>query len=711
MIIMEHEKDLNKILNHLHKGMLQGKYSVEDVSETMVFHHDECMEYKEKAMEGHTFSEIEKQNVFLIIEISQYLYNYTGLTTGFTDLEYDSLYEIYIGFGNEDIISVDLPFDTKDTAEHKYPSLRGTLTKVYYLSDDEIRKNPTRKYLSEWIASRERKIFDKTEKHVNLSEEPIYVFPKWDGVSCIFEFNPDGSLNTALTRGNVETNIAQNITKCFPNMKGRETKNGYGLKTEIMMREEDLKYFNDKYKTDYKNTRSVVASILNSDTLDERNDLLVIQRLRDSELVNGEEILQVLDPGAFQSPFIRCKLKDIDQIKEFAEAHRYVDGLRCDGAVIYIINPELQEILGRENNKNNYEVAYKFTEEASMTKLKDVIFQVGLFGNLAPVAIVEPVKLKGNTISRISLGSMARFNSLNLRKGDKVKVLYDIIPYMVFDSDCEHGDGKKIKSPDTCPECGGPLTINEGDDFYSVCKNKDCPCRIKGTILNYVQKMNISNISYETIGTLYDKLILRRIEDLYMLKSKIPLMLEIDGFGEAKINSFIESIESHTIVPDYVLLGSIGVSGISIETCKKILSKYTMDELLDIVHRNQVSKLCEIPGIKDKKAQKIIDGIHEKRKTIDTLQKLLTITHPSIEETMGRFSVVFTKVRDPELEEWITKNGGEVSDTLKKTTTYLIVPNEDVTSSKVSNAKKYGVKIVPIDKVMVTIQKDYPMDK
>ena len=300
------------------------------------------------------FRESEIPKLASAIKICQYLFNYSGLETGISDPEFDILYEMYNSLTNEDIITVNLPSGTRNTKEHTYKSLRGTLTKIYYLDDSEKRKNQTRKYLSEWVASREREIYEKTGKKISLWNTYVYVFPKWDGVSCIFEFNPDGSLAYALTRGDVNTNIAQNITKSFPNIRGEVTPNGYGMKTEIMMKEKDLEYFNNKYSTSYKNTRSVVSSILNSDTLDERNDLLVIQKLRDSRIVDGEETLQVLDPFVFSQPFIRCKLNDINKIKEFAESVRYVDGLRCDGAVIYIIDEELQKILGRENNKNKY---------------------------------------------------------------------------------------------------------------------------------------------------------------------------------------------------------------------------------------------------------------------------------------------------------------------------------------------------------------------
>ena len=131
-------------------------------------------------------------------------------------------------------------------------------------------------------------------------------------------------------------------------------------------------------------------------------------------------------------------------------------------------------------------MAYKFTEEVAYSKIEDIEFSAGLFGRIAPVAIIKPIKMKGNTIERISLGSMGRMKNLQLAKGDKVKVLYDIIPYVLFDEKdpkCKRSGKEPISVPWCCPECGEPLEFSETGDI-AFCANKKCPCKIKGRILN-----------------------------------------------------------------------------------------------------------------------------------------------------------------------------------------------------------------------------------
>lgn len=647
---------------------------------------------------GMPYTDEDMQFILMVINITQFIYNNSGCDTGFSDSTYDNLYAIMLYNGGDDVISAPNRQANKDIVHHTYTALRGTLKKIFYLFPDDKRTNPSRRYLDEWISSMESKIYVETGRHVNLNEEEIYVFPKFDGLSAIFEMSEDNELVRVLTRGDTVRNEAQDITHVFshiPKRISQEFKNKkYGIKTEVMMQEKDFDYYNKKYGTNYKNTRSIVAAILNSDEYDpEKSELLHIVPLR----VGLEDGSQELASEVFSEyPFIRCRMKDRDLINNFAQTHRYVNGgLRCDGAVLYIINPEIQKILGRENNINNFEVAYKFTEEEALTQLIGVNFTVGLFGRLTPVAKVKPVKLKGNTIENVSLGSMGRFKSLDLHKGDMVKVLYDIIPYLVVDKDCKRSDGKKIKAPTYCPECNTELKYSESDDIL-YCNNPACPCRIKGKILNYLIKMGIENISYSTIDTLYNYELVRSIQDIYRIEDNASAIVKISGFGAKKVNSWIESINSHKTVADYVLLGSLGIEGIGRKMAQKICSLYSLTELIDIIENRDYESLIKIPGIKDKTAEKVMNGFKENIDLLEFLDDELVI-YSEKDAQKSKFKVCFTKVRDPELERVIMGYGGEVVDSLTKDTDILVVPNMQTESSKVGKAKKYGVQIVPID--------------
>lgn len=653
-----------------------------------------------------------------IIKAAQIVYNYSGIDTGISDFVYDKIYEALEKTNTLMDEYMSVPNLSDKMYYHTYKSLRGTLDKIYFLkeNDSENVANKSRKGLNDWVKSSARKIKEKTGEDIDLWNEDIYVFPKWDGVSIIFKFDKNGKLKEALTRGYTVTNEAQNVTHIFDGwVEGpfKDMDRDYGLKTEVMMTEDDLQIYNKKYKTDYKNSRSIVSSIINSDEVDDRVLFLQIISLRTSTILdNGEESNQSLAPAAFNKPFIRCKLSDIEKIEEFAINHRYVDGLRCDGAVIYIINEKIQNILGRENEKQKYEVAYKFTEETGYSKIETVKFTTGLFGTINPVAVFKPIKLKGNTVGHASIGSIDRFHELNLAKGDTVKVLYDIIPYCQYDENdpnCKRSGEPPIKEPTHCVECGSLLEKNGNSGLH--CVNPKCPCRKKGKILNFINKMNIDGISYATIDTLYEEGYLKKIEDLYKLKTHKKKISKLDGFGEKKVKNILRSIESIRSITESDFLGAIGIPSISKRIFKNILHYISYDELLEVcIYDNNMVKavnlLTVIPGIGNINATKIYEGLRENKDLIEYLEKELEITkEPSSSPCI--FKVCFTKIRDNELEKWIEEKGGTVSDNVTKDTDILIIPLRGVTSSSVKKAEKYGIDIVPIKEFKDWVTRKY----
>lgn len=641
------------------------------------------------------------QNISLLVNIAEFVYANTGIEV-FSNNDYDGLYELLNYLTGEDVISAPLSATSRYTASHKYLDLRGTLAKTYYLNEDEKRTNPSRSYLDEWIRSKEQDIFNKTGKRVNLNDEDIYVFPKWDGVSGIGEidacFKPDKWLSRGDTKRNLACEITDKVKYDFSQPDAFRYVS-YGIKTEIMMEEEELDAYNEKYGTDYKNTRSIVSSIINSDDLDERVDKLVIKELRLQEF-DGR---QILSPKVFDDPYLKCKLKDREAIRNFANKHKFIDGLRCDGAVIYIINEELQDILGRKDDKSNFEVAYKFTEESGITKVKDIIWTVGLFGRHTPVVKVEKIKLKGNTIKSISIGSYARFKDLKLAKGDEVKILYDIIPYLVVDDDCVRSGKKSIPAIEVCELCGLPFD-KEHEGAHLNCENDECDCRIEGNILQFARKMNIKNLSYATVKKLKEAGYLKSIIDLYKLHKNVAGISGLAKFGEKSINKIIAEIDAHKKVKDAILFGALGIESVGETLFKKILSKMSFRDVLKYAEKEDTDKFI-MPGIGLKTATKICDGINSKIKIIDKLLKYLELEETEIGADDPLFSVCFTNIKSEDSEDVravIEELGGEVVDNVTKKTDLLVVPTLDESSKdyknsgKMDDARKKNVTMVPI---------------
>ena len=644
-----------------------------------------------------------------IIQSARLIYTFSGMESTIPDTQYDILCEKLNTVSELEEEFTEPVMEIKDKGYHLYQSLRGTLDKVYYLTDADKKKDKARKSLDDWIRSSERKIKEETGEGVSLRNEYVYVFPKWDGVSVVLEYDEHDHLKRALTRGYTKLNEALIVTdrlKEIAETGKNPFKNGkpYGIKIEAMTTLKDLTKYNnaDHPEHPYKNTRAFASAIIT----DEKDDddlfptYLKCIPLRSSYMSEDGESLQILDPDVFKSPHLYCKLSEIDKIEAFCDAHHFVNGLRCDGAVIYLINPKYQKILGRKDNKQKFEVAYKFTEECQYGKVKDIEFSVGLYGTITPILEIEPLVMKGNTISHISLGSIGKLNSLYVGKGDVIKVFYDIIPVCEFDSydpKCKRSDHKRFKVPEICPICGSTLEIL---DYTAKCINPRCPSRQMGRIKSHIQRMRIQYIGDSMIEQLFRAGIVKDIPDLYKWKKNEKEITSLENIGKKMYKRILKQIErvEEEPITESQLFASLCIERLSSSTFDKIFAVMDMDDLMHIVEEEEPKPLTKIPGIGDKTADWIIDGLNRKqiRKTLDFLRDHLTVTH--VDKDNPAYTIVFTSFgvndeRKDMVRKIVKSQGGVEEDKINKHTTFLIVPSHDIQSRKTEYAKIHGIPV------------------
>lgn len=642
------------------------------------------------------------QELEAIVNILQVLYN-SNVDSPISDSEYDILQEMLVEMGIPRLTgSIEINDDKK--VSHKFTTLRGTLDKVYYLKPDEPRTNKTRKSLDEWIASVEARYYRNSGKYINLNDEKVLVQSKYDGSSCILEW--DGTSAVWLSRGDTARNKASDISHIMKVFNSPFCQDGpCGVKFEAMISEEDKERINELYRNSpYHNSRQIVTATLNSNEPDFKVDYLIPIPLR--IIRPGESIEQIHPHQIEKFPTMICKLSERDKIKEFAMKHKLVEyngkHLRTDGAVLTILNPEVQRVLGRDNNINNFEVAYKFTEEAAYTKVRRVEFYVSEFGYVTPVLVTNDVILKGNTINHISLSNKERFDELKLCYGDTVKVLYDIIPYATKDDNCPvQKFGRPIEFVDKCPSCGAPLDLNV---VQVQCKNPECPSKIVGRIMNYCSGVRMGNIGYQTIDILYHSGLLKHgIRSLYKLKKKASEIQDLEGFGQLKTKKIISEIEAKRKLRDYIFFGSLGIEGINVKTFQTIFTNIQLEEFLNMIKVKNFElmreKLLRFGGIGTVKATTIVDYLSNKDNRNELMKLLEEVTlYPSYSENkVNKGRIVFSGCRpSEEIEKMLIDAGYEVSSSWSNNAVLLIIPDDDYASSKVNKAKSNGTKIISL---------------
>jgi len=654
-------------------------------------------------------SEGQLQELEAIVDILQILYN-SSVGSPVTDSDFDSLQETLVSMGIPRL-SGSLEINDNNKVSGMFTTLRGTLGKTYYLYPDEIRTNKSRDYLDDWIKRTEALYERKTGKKIDLNKVKCVVQSKFDGVSVTLEYS--GEKPVWISRGDTKANRASDVSHHMKQFNDVFCNDGpIGIKFECMMSEENFEYINSLISNPqlrYHNSRQVVTSTLNSGEADFKSEYLYPVPLR---VIHPGEDMEEIHPDMYAKfPTVVCTFGDRDIIKKFANEHRYVEyrgmHFRTDGAVLTILDPEIRRVLGREENVNKFEVAYKFTEEQAITKVKKVEFYVSNFGFVTPVLVVNDVILKGNTINHISLSNKERFDELDLHYGDEVKVLYDIIPYVIIDPMCNRQPhGRKIEFVRFCPRCGHELNLNT---TQIQCKNPSCPCKVIGNILNYCQGVRIQNIGYSTLEQLWNAGLLKNgIRSLYKLKKKANEITDLEGFGQLKARKIISEIEAKRRLPDYIFFGSIGIQGLSTKSFQEIFSKVPLDDFVNMIKAKSFELLRErllmantIGAVKTGDLVNWLKDTKNRTELFKLMDELLIKeSYSAAEVSKNMIKIVFSGCRpSEEMRAMLTNHGYEVCDNWHSQARYLVIPRNGFTSSKVNKAMSKGIPIITIGNI------------
>ena len=93
-----------------------------------------------------------------------------------------------------------------------------------------------------------------------------------------------------------------------------------------------------------------------------------------------------------------------------------------DGIVYKVNNLNLQNRLGSTSNSPRWAIAYKFSSVKAISKIKEIVIQVGRTGAITPVAKIDPVTVGGVVVSNATLHNEDEISRKDIRVNDTILV-------------------------------------------------------------------------------------------------------------------------------------------------------------------------------------------------------------------------------------------------------------------------------------------------
>lgn len=555
----------------------------------------------------------------------------------------------------------------------------------------------------------------KKQLHDGGANLKYVVETKIDGLSMAIEYK-DGKFVKAATRGNglIGEDVSANALTIKSIPKELKEPINIIVRGEVFIGSKEFEKLNEEREvlgqSLFANARNAAAGSLRQ--LDSKItktrplDIFIfnVQKLENNPFNSHYEQLNYLDKLGFNVNPVRILCNNIDEaidaITKIGEDRENLS-FGIDGAVIKVDNLDYREELGTTFKTPRWAIAYKYPPEQKETLLKDIICQVGRTGAITPMAILEPVKVAGSTISKTTLHNEDFIKEKDLKIGDRVIIQKagDVIPEVVEAVKSKRtGKEKEFIMPKVCPVCGAP-TIREDGEAVTRCTGIECSAKALRNIVHFASKegMEIDGLGYSIIEQLLDKKLINNIANIYSLKLEDVASLKKNGKKFAQ--NLIDAIEKSKSNDLFKLITGLGIRHIGAKSAKNLARKFrTMDNLMNA----SIEELSVQNDVGEITAKSIYEFFREEQ-SIDLINKLKLagVNMESLEEenTDNRFegktfvlTGALSKYSRDEASDIIEKLGGKTSGSVSKKTSYVLA-GEDA-GSKLTKAQNLGVTVI-----------------
>ena len=604
----------------------------------------------------------------------------------------------------------------------------------------------------------------KAEDLVKWAEgRPVWVSWKLDGLTLVVTYD-GGRLTKVVTRGN--GHIGTNITHLARAIQGIpqtiEAKGHTVIRGEAVISYDDFERFLIESGEDYANPRNLASGSLT---------------LKDADEVRQRHIQWIPFTLVHTDRDVNSWGARMDWLEQqgFHTVERHLVSSPDAAAVEACLEAFTREVTSRQNpypvdglvvcyddtayaqtgsvtghHATRAGLAFKWQDEAAQTTLREIEWSCAA-STISPVAVFEPVELEGTTVRRASLCNISECERLGIGgPGTQLSVIKanKIIPKVISVTQ----PVGTFTVPQACPVCHAPANIVESAASGTRtlhCTNQQCPAKQLKKFARFVSKegMNIDGISEQTLGKLINLGWVSEYADIYLLRSHIRELANMEGFGEKSASNIMRSIDKSRNVEAHRLLYALNIPLCGLDVCRRLLSAHPLETLVamtqpagsaspaptqpdlfatqptdlfatqpdlfatqtDLFAAQQEPSdvFAHISGIGPEKSAQFVswfrdpDNMARYRRLLQHLSVTSPDLTPQGDRCQGLTFVITGDVHHyknrSELKAYIESQGGKVASAVNGSTSYLINNDVNSTSGKNQKARQLGIPVISED--------------
>ncbi len=430
-----------------------------------------------------------------------------------------------------------------------------------------------------------------------------------------------------------------------------------------------------------------------------------VARIEERTLERHSEAMALLgelgfpvNPGFETCPDLGCVEAFIER---WRQRRRELD-FETDGVVVKVDRLDEQEALGATARAVRWAVAYKYPPEGKKTRVLDIVVQVGRTGVLTPVAILEPVRISGSTVSRATLHNFEELARLDVRVGDTVWVTKggEVIPKVeAVDLSARPEDARPFPVPERCPACGTPV-VREPGEVAIRCPNPRCPAVVLARLRHFVsrQGMEIEGLG----GKLLERLVAEGlVTDPASLWELDPDRLAaLPGWGEVSAAKLMRQLEEARRRPLHRLLFALGIPHVGERAARILARRFRTMEALEAASAEAMEALDGIGPVIAASVRRWLDD-PDNRRLIERLRAVgVTMEEPGEDAPEGgrpleglTFVLTGTLSRPrQEVARRLESLGARVATSVSRRTDYVVAGEN--AGSKLEKARALGIPVL-----------------